>query len=69
MLTRAASKLGQGLPGQPRHNAGHHSPEVVGVVVMALLERVVALHTQSVAVGGDEVSAVVADMLFTAVSR
>lgn len=60
MQTRAAWKLGQAVTG----NRGH-SPEVVGVTVMGLLDRAwYAVQTQSVAVDQDEVIAVVADMVF-----
>jgi len=59
MLTRAAWKLGQAISG-----AGAHSPEVIGVAVMGLLDRSwYAVQTQTVAVDRDEMIAVVAEMI------
>jgi AcrR family transcriptional regulator len=59
MLTRAAWKLGQAIGG-----AGAHSPEVIGVAVMGLLDRSwYAVQTQSVPVDRDEMIAVVAEMI------
>lgn len=59
MLTRAAWKLGQAVGG-----AGAHSPEVIGVAVMGLLDRSwYAVQTQTVAVDREEMIAVVAEMI------
>ncbi|WP_407685924.1 TetR/AcrR family transcriptional regulator [Mycobacterium sp. HUMS_1102779] len=64
MLTRAAWKLGHAIGG-----AGTHSPEVIGVAVMGLLDRSwYAVQTQTVAVDRDEMIAVVAEMIY-AMSR
>jgi TetR/AcrR family transcriptional regulator len=60
MVNRAAWALGRVLRG-----AGEHSPEVVGVVAMGLLDRAWhALQTQTVPVDRDEVIAVVAEVIF-----
>lgn len=59
MVTRASWKLGQAIAG-----GGAHSPEVIGVTVMGMLDR--AWHTvdrQTVAVDRDEMIAVVAEMI------
>jgi AcrR family transcriptional regulator len=59
MVTRASWKLGQAIS-----RAGAHSPDVIGVAVMGLLDR--AWHTvnrQTVAVDRDEMIAVVAEMI------
>lgn len=59
MVSRASWKLGQAIAGD-----GAHSPEVIGVAVMGLLDR--AWHTvyrQTVAVDRDEMIAVVAEMI------
>jgi AcrR family transcriptional regulator len=59
MVTRASWKLGQAIAG-----SGAHSPEVIGVTVMGMLDR--AWHTvdrQTVAVDRDEMIAVVAEMI------
>lgn len=60
MVTRASWKLGQAIAA----GNGTHSPDVIGVAVMGLLDR--AWHTvnrQTVAVDRDEMIAVVADMI------
>ncbi|MCA4759006.1 TetR/AcrR family transcriptional regulator [Mycobacterium sp. SMC-2] len=60
MLTRASWKLGQAIGG-----TGTHSPEVIGVAVMGLLDRSwYAVQTQTVAVDRDEMIAVVAEMIY-----
>ena len=59
MVTRASWKLGQAIAGD-----GTHSPDVIGVAVMGMLDR--AWHTvdrQTVAVDRDEMIAVVAEMI------
>src|ERR1700712_1737474 len=59
MVTRASWKLGQAIAGN-----GAHSPDVIGVTVMGMLDR--AWHTvdrQTVAVDRDEMIAVVAEMI------
>jgi AcrR family transcriptional regulator len=59
MVTRASWKLGQAIAGN-----GAHSPDVIGVAAMGLLDR--AWHTvyrQTVAVDRDEMIAVVAEMI------
>jgi AcrR family transcriptional regulator len=59
MVTRASWRLGQAIGGD-----GAHSPEVVGVTVMGMLDR--AWHTvdrQTVGVDRDEMIAVVAEMI------
>jgi AcrR family transcriptional regulator len=59
MVTRASWKLGQAIAGD-----GQHSPDVIGVTVMGMLDR--AWHTvdrQTVAVDRDEMIAVVAEMI------
>lgn len=59
MVSRASWKLGQAITGH-----GPHSPDVIGVAVMGLLDR--AWHTvnrQTVAVDRDEMIAVVAEMV------
>ncbi|MCW2690401.1 MAG: transcriptional regulator, TetR family [Mycobacterium sp.] len=62
MVTRAAWTLGQAITGRRQHS---QSPEVVGAVAMALLERSwYSVQTQAVSVDRDEVMAVVAEMLF-----
>lgn len=65
MLTRASFKLGQAISA-----GGAHSPEVIGVAVMGLLERAwYAVQTQAVAVDQDEMIAVVAETIFTMARR
>lgn len=65
MVNRAAWSLGRVL-----HGAGGHSPEVVGVVAMGLLDRAWhALHTQNVPLDRDEVIAVVAETIFAMTHR
>jgi AcrR family transcriptional regulator len=65
MLTRAAWKLGQAVAGD-----GTHSPEVIGVAVMGLLDRAwYAVQTQTVAIAEDEMIAVVAEMIFAMTHR
>ncbi|WP_102143206.1 TetR/AcrR family transcriptional regulator [Mycobacterium hubeiense] len=59
MVTRASWKLGQAIAGD-----GAHSPEVIGVAVMGLLDRAWhTVHRQTVAVDRDEMIAVVAEMI------
>lgn len=59
MLTRASWKLGQAIAGD-----GTHSPDVVGVAAMGLLDRAWhTVHRQTVAVERDEMIAVVAEMV------
>lgn len=59
MLTRASWKLGQAIAG-----GGAHSPDVIGVAVMGLLDRAWhTVHRQTVAVDRDEMVAVVAEMI------
>jgi AcrR family transcriptional regulator len=59
MVTRASWKLGQAIAGE-----GTHSPDVIGVAVMGLLDRAwYTVHRQTVAVERDEMIAVVADMI------
>ena len=61
MVTRASWKLGQAIAGD-----GAHSPDVIGVAVMGLLDRAWhTVHRQTVAVGRDEMIAVVAEMIVT----
>ncbi|MCW2652816.1 MAG: transcriptional regulator, TetR family protein [Mycobacterium sp.] len=65
MQTRAAFRLGQLIAGHRRH-----SPEVIGLTVMGLLDRAwYAVRTQSVAIEQDEVIAVVADMVYAMTGR
>jgi AcrR family transcriptional regulator len=59
MVTRASWTLGQAIA-----NSGAHSPDVVGVAVMGLLDRAWhTVHRQTVAVVRDEMIAVVAEMI------
>jgi len=59
MLTRASWKLGQAIAGD-----GSHSPDVIGVTVMGMLDRAWhTIHTQAVAVDRDEMIAVLAEMI------
>jgi len=59
MVTRASWKLGQAIA-----DGGAHSPDVIGVTVMGLLDRAWhTVHRQTLAVDRDEVIAVVADMI------
>ncbi|MGZ8819594.1 MAG: TetR/AcrR family transcriptional regulator [Mycobacterium sp.] len=59
MVTRASWKLGQAIAGD-----GAHSPDVIGVAVMGLLDRAWhTVHVQPVAVDRDEMIAVVAEMI------
>ena len=59
MVTRASWKLGQAIAGD-----GPHSPDVIGVAVMGLLDRAwYTVHRQTVAVERDEMIAVVAEMI------
>lgn len=65
MMTRAAWKLGQAICAD-----GPHSPEVIGVVAMGMLDRAwYAVQTQSVAVDRGEVIAVLADSITAMVGR
>ncbi|MCV7280253.1 TetR/AcrR family transcriptional regulator [Mycolicibacterium flavescens] len=64
MMTRAAWKLGQAIRAD-----GPHSPEVIGVTAMGMLDRAwYAVHTQSVAVDRAEMIAACADSI-AAMSR
>jgi AcrR family transcriptional regulator len=59
MVTRASWKLGQAIAGD-----GAHSPDVIGVAVMGLLDRAwYTVHRQTIAVDRDEMVAVVAEMI------
>jgi TetR/AcrR family transcriptional regulator len=59
MVTRASWKLGQAIAGD-----GVHSPDVIGVAVMGLLDRAWhTVHRQTVAVDREEMIAVVAEMI------
>ena len=59
MVTRASWTLGQAIAG-----SGAHSPDVIGVAVMGLLDRAWhTVHRQTVAVDRDEMIAVVAEMI------
>jgi AcrR family transcriptional regulator len=59
MVTRASWKLGQAIAGD-----GVHSPDVIGVAVMGLLDRAwYTVHRQTVAVDREEMIAVVAEMI------
>jgi AcrR family transcriptional regulator len=59
MVTRASWKLGQAIAGD-----GAHSPDVIGVAVMGLLDRAWhTVHRQTVAVERDEMIAVVTEMI------
>lgn len=65
MVTRASWKLGQAIA-----KDGAHSPDVIGVTVMGMLDR--AWHTvdrQTVAVDRDEMIAVVAEMIVAMTGR
>jgi TetR/AcrR family transcriptional regulator len=59
MVTRASWKLGQAIAGN-----GKHSPDVIGVAVMGLLDRAWhTVHTRTVVVDRSEMIAVVAEMI------
>lgn len=59
METRASWKLGQAIAGNSAH-----SPDVIGVAVMGLLDRAWhTVHRQTVAIDPDEMIAVVAEMI------
>jgi AcrR family transcriptional regulator len=59
MVTRASWKLGQAIAGD-----GAHSPDVIGVAVMGLLDRAwYTVHRQTIAVDRDEMIAVVVEMI------
>ena len=65
MVTRASWKLGQAIAA-----GGSHSPDVIGVTVMGMLDR--AWHTvdrQTVGVDRDEMIAVVAEMIVAMTRR
>jgi AcrR family transcriptional regulator len=65
MVSRASWKLGQFIAG-----TGTHSPDVIGVAVMGLLDRAWhTVHQQTVAVDRDEMIAVVAEMIVAMASR
>jgi AcrR family transcriptional regulator len=60
MVTRASWTLGQAIAA----GNGTHSPDVIGVAVMGLLDRAWhTVHRQTVAVDRDEMIAVVAEMI------
>ncbi|MCT7657100.1 TetR/AcrR family transcriptional regulator [Mycobacterium deserti] len=64
MMTRAAWKLGHAIRAD-----GKHSPEVIGIAAMGLLDRSwYAVEMQSVAVDRGEIIAVIADSI-TAMAR
>ncbi|MCV7205021.1 TetR/AcrR family transcriptional regulator [Mycolicibacterium peregrinum] len=59
MVSRASWKLGQAIAGD-----GPHSPDVIGVAVMGLLDRAWhTVHRQTVAIDREEMIAVVAEMI------
>ncbi len=59
MVSRSSWKLGQAIAGN-----GAHSPDVVGLAVVGLLDRAWhTAHRQTVAVDRDEMIAVVAEMI------
>jgi len=65
MVTRASWKLGQAIAGD-----GAHSPDVIGVAVMGLLDRGwQTVHQQTVTVDRDEMIAVVAEMIVAMAKR
>ncbi|WP_025736733.1 TetR/AcrR family transcriptional regulator [Mycobacterium genavense] len=65
MLTRAAWKLGQALD-----CSDAYSPEVMGMLIMGLLDRAWhSVQTQSVRVDRDEVVSAVADIIFAHVGQ
>jgi AcrR family transcriptional regulator len=65
MVTRASWKLGHAIAGD-----GAHSPDVIGVAVMGLLDRAWhTVHRQTVAVDRDELIAVVAEMILAMAKR
>ena len=65
MVTRASWKLGQAIASD-----GAHSPDVIGVAVMGLLDRAWhTVHQQTVAVDRDEMTAVAADMIVAMTRR
>lgn len=65
MVSRASWKLGQAIA-----DNGAHSPEVIGVAVMGLLDRAWhTVHRQTVAVDREEMIAVVAEMIVPMAAR
>jgi hypothetical protein len=65
MVSRASWKLGQAIA-----RDGAHSPDVIGVAVMGLLDRAwYTVNRQTVAVDRDEMVAVVAEMIVVMASR
>lgn len=65
MVSRASWKLGQAIAGD-----GGHSPDVIGVAVMGLLDRAWhTVHRQTVAVDRNEMIAVVAEMIVPMANR
>lgn len=69
MVTRASWRLGQAIAGAGS-GGGSHSPDVVGVAVMGLLDRAWhTVHRQTVAVDRDEMIAVTAEMIVAMVGR
>jgi len=65
MVTRASWTLGHAIGGP-----GGHSPDVIGVAVMGMLDRAWhTVHQQTVAVDRDEMVAVVAEMIVAMAKR
>lgn len=65
MVSRVSWKLGQAVAG-----SGAHSPDVVGVAVIGLLDRAwYTVHRQTVAVDREEMIAVVAEMILAMTVR
>jgi TetR/AcrR family transcriptional regulator len=65
MVSRASWKLGHAIA-----RGGAHSPDVIGVAVMGLLDRAwYTVHRQTVAVERDEMIAVVAEMVVAMIRR
>jgi TetR/AcrR family transcriptional regulator len=64
MVSRASWKLGQALSDQASSGNSAHSPDVIGVAVMGLLDRAwYTVHGQTVGVERDEMVAVVTEMI------
>lgn len=65
MVTRASWKLGQAIGADRRH-----SPDVIGIAVMGLLDRAWhTVHRQTVAVDRDEMISVVTEMIIAMAAR
>ncbi|CAN5810138.1 hypothetical protein BH10ACT9_BH10ACT9_05550 [soil metagenome] len=65
MVARASWQLGQAVAGN-----GTHSPEVIGIAAMGLLDRAwFTVHRQTVAVERDEMIPVVAEMIYAMTPR